>query len=184
MKKIIFILSLALTATICNGQEVIELKEAQVNFKPVTTNVFGKANSFSVNIKETENGEFEKDPVAFMDKYFDINQLLKEIGNNKYESYDVTFRSRKGELNAKFDDKGALLSTFLRFENILVPNALSHQLYRDHKGWEMVKNLHVAKGKNGVMELDYYRITMKNGNKKKTFKINTSDIDKSELAYN
>src|SRR5690606_2810673 len=155
MKKIIITLALVLSVTIGYSQEVIELNEAQVNYNPVTA-IAGKGNSFSVKIKEAAQGEFEKDPLSFMDKYFDINQVINEIGNKKYQSYQVTFRSRKGQMNAEFDNKGNLLSTYLKFTNVLIPYELKNQLYKDYKGWAMIKNQHIAKGKNGEVNSDFY----------------------------
>lgn len=183
MKKIIITLALAFSVTIGYPQKVIELNEAQVNFNPITS-ISAKGNSFSVKIKETAQGEFEKDPLAFMDKYFDINQVIDEIGNKRHQSYQVSFRSRKGEMNAEFDNKGNLLSTYLKFSNVLVPYELKHQLYRDYKGWAMIKNQHIAKGRNGKVKSDFYRITMKNGNKKKNLKIDSPGLNRGEVAFN
>lgn len=183
MEKTVILVAFLFSALMCNAQEIIELQEAKVENKSSTTTILNRGNHFSVNIQETSRGEFEKDPLAFMDRYFDIQDLIDKVGDKKYLSYHVTFRSRKGELNAKYDNNGTLLSTSLRLENVLVPHELKHQLYRDYKGWEMVKNLHIAKGKRGVAEVDYYKITMKNGNKKKNFKVNTEDLNRNEVAY-
>lgn len=183
MEKTVILVAFLFSALMCNAQEIIELQEAKVGNNISTTNIINRGNHFSVNIKETSQGEFERDPVAFMNNYFDIHHLIDKIGDKRFLSYHVTFRSTKGDLNAKYDQDGNLVSTSLKLENVLVPHELKHQLYRDHKGWEMVKNLRVAKGKKGVSEMDYYKITMKNGNKKKNFKVNTSDLNRSEVAY-
>ncbi len=183
MKKTIILVAFALSAFISNSQEIIELKEANVGINNLTTHILNRGNHFSVNIQETVRGEFEKDPLAFMNKYFDIQHLIDNIGDKRYQSYHVTFSTRRGALNAKYDDKGNLLSTSLKFENVLVPHGLKHQLYRDYKGWKMVNNLRVAKGKNGISEIDYYKITMRNGSKKKSFKVNTADISTRDVAY-
>lgn len=178
---VIFV-ALAFSAIMSNAQEVIKLKEAKVGFNASTTNIVNHGNSLTVNIKEAFNGEFEQDPITFMKTYFDIHEVIAELGVNAYNSYQVSFRSRKGELNADFDNKGNLLATALKFENIIVPSQLQHQLYRDYKGWAMIKNAHIASESNGSVKENYYKVTMKKGKKKVNLKINATDIGKSTMV--
>lgn len=182
MKKMAIFVALALSALISNAQEVIKLEEANVSFNPISQNITNQGNFFSVNIKESYSGEFTKDPVAFMKAHFDIKEVISNLGVKDYDSYEVTFKSRKGVLNAEFDAEGNILGTSLRFKNIMVPSPLQHQLYRDYKGWAMVKNLHIASELYGKPVKDFYKVTMKKGNQTKKLKINSSDIGKSTLV--
>src|SRR5690606_35848752 len=102
-----------------------------------------QGNTFAVKIKENSVGEFEKNPMAFMHKNFNINQFLNEIGDRGYDIYQVVFKSRKGALNAEYNKEGALLSANLKFTNVVVPYELQRKLYQDYKGWEMVKTQHI-----------------------------------------
>ena len=170
MKTLIISTVLVLFAGFSQAQ-IIELEEARVSFSPVS---LIDENSFSVSVLENYAGEFEKDPLVFMKNNFDIEEFISQLQDEDYESYLVSFRSRKGELRAEFDKVGNLLATNLRFENILLPRDICHQLYRDHKGWTMVKNVHIASGKKDVVNKNFYRITMKNGKEKKNLKIEAS----------
>lgn len=182
MKKMAIFVALVLSAFICNAQEVIELRETRVGYDPVAHNITNHGNAISVFIQERYTGEFSKDPVRFMHNHFDIQQVISQLGVSDYETYHVSFKSNKGVLVADFDEAGKLTGTFLRLKNIAVPNELKHQLYRDFKGWEMVKNRHIASESNGKTRQNFYKITMKKGNQKVNLKINAADIGKSTLV--
>ena len=167
MKTLIFSIVFVVCAGISQAQ-IIELGEARVSFSPVS---LIDENSFSVTVIENYVGEFEKDPLAFMKNNFDIRELISQVKGEDYESYLVSFRSKKGELQAEFDKVGNLLGTNLRFEDILLPLDICHQLYREHKGWAMVKNVHIASSRKDIVNKDFYRITMRNGKEKKNLKI-------------
>lgn len=180
MRKTIILVALALSGMLSHAQEVIELKEANVGFTPSILHLSDQGNYFTVDIKETYTGEFEQDPVRFMHTYFNIKDVIASLGGQEnYSYYNVQFRSNKGELHARFNKLGTLLSSYSKFRDIVVPTPLQHQLYRDHKGWAMVTNQHVKRENNGSVKSDFYRVTMKKGNKKKNLKIHTSDIDGS-----
>lgn len=182
MKTHVIFVALALSAVMSNAQEVIELKEAKVDFSPASQTITRLGNSFLVDIKEIYSGEFQKDPLAFMNNHFDIKDVIAELEPNTYHSYQVTFKSRKGELKVDFDGEGEKTGSSLRFKNKSVPPQLQHQLYRDHKGWETIKTIHIARESNGKLERDYYKITMKKDHKKKNLKIKASDLGLSTLV--
>lgn len=169
MKTLIFSFVLVLCAGFSQAQ-IIELEEARLSFSPVSLN---DENSYSVEVLENYVGEFEKDPLAFMKNNFDIKEFIANVQSENYESYLVSFRSRKGELRAEFDKVGTLLNTNLKFKNILLPRDIRNQLYVEHKGWTMVKNVHIASSLKGVVNKDLYRITMVNGKQKKNLKIDS-----------
>lgn len=178
MKTLVFSFVLALCAGFGQAQ-ITQLDEARLTYNPETLNA---ANHFKVTVLENYAGEFEKDPLAFMENNFDILDLISQVKSGDYETYLVSFRSRKGEFRARFDKVGDLLDTNLKFKNILLPMDLCHQLYRDHKGWAMVKNVHIARNKNGVVKKDFYRITMKNGKEKKNLKIHARKVGNAMVS--
>lgn len=182
MEKTIIFVAIALSAFISNAQEVIELETAEVGFINANRDVTDTGNTFTFNITENMNGEFSKDPVNFVKTHFDIKEVISSLGERNYDYYNVSFISQKGELNARFDESGNLTSSSSRFKNIAVPIPLQHQMYRDYKGWVMVKSLHVTSEVNGNVKQDFYKITLKKGNKKRNLKINTSEIDRSSLV--
>ncbi len=180
MKTLIFSIVLVLCAGYSQAQ-ITDLEEVRLSISPVDLNV---ANSFKVTIPENYVGEFEKDPLAFMKNNFDIREFISQVQSEDYETYLVSFRSRKGELRAEFDKVGDLLSTNQRFENILLPMDICHQLYREHKGWAMVKNAHIARSRNGVVNKDLYHITLMNGKEKKKLKIDARKDIRNAMVSN
>jgi len=184
MKKHIIILVLTLMTAATQAQNVIELKEATLNYSPLTYDIVEHGNTFAMKIKENSVGEFEKNPMAFMHKNFNINQFLNEIGDRGYDIYQVVFKSRKGALNAEYNKEGALLSANLKFTNVVVPYELQRKLYQDYKGWEMVKTQHIAREKEGTAKVDFYRVKMKNGSKTKNLRYDVAELSTGEIAFN
>lgn len=162
MKTLIFYLVLLVFGT-GHAQEFTELKEAKVGFAPLSSEVKQSGNKFSFNVKESYSGEFEKDPLGFMEAYFDIENFIDAVSHDNYDSYEVSFVSRKGILKADFNSEGELVRSSSRFKNILLPEKLRSQLYRDHKGWAMTKNVHVTRGNGGILSKNYYKIKLENG---------------------
>ena len=180
MKTLIISLILILFAGLSQAQ-VIELSEAKIGFEPVALE---KENSFRLNVKENYVGEFEKNPLVFMENNFDIKTFINRVKNDKYNSYRVSFRSKKGFLNVEFDEEGNLLKTSQKFTNVRLPGKIYEQLYRDFKGWVLAKTVHVASGKPGKPDRDVYHITLKKGNKKESLKIKANPTAAYTVAQN
>ncbi len=184
MKTLIFYLVLVIWAGVSQAQEITELKEAKVGFAPLSSEVIRDGNNYSFNVKETYTGEFEANPLAFMEAYFDIHNFIAAVEDEKFDGYQVTFRSEKGQLRADFDKHGNLGATSERFKNIILPARLREQLYRDHKGWEIVKNIRVARGDNGLVNKEFYRIKLRNGDQRRTIKIDGLGAERNDVASN
>lgn len=167
MKTLIFYLVLMLLTGITNAQEITELKEARVNFAPFSSEVVRSGDNFTFKVSETFAGEFEEDPLLFLHKNFKVNNLLSEIRENNFKYIYVTLISSKGNLEADFNNKGELVRTSSRFKNVVLPRNLIHELYRDHKGWAMVKNVHITRGREGMVDEEIYKIKLKNGKERK-----------------
>lgn len=165
MKSIFVLLALGFSMVVCTAQEVQELKEARVEFASPSS--FLRGSSLIFKIPETYSGEFEKNPLRFMKSYFDIKPVIAQLGDK--DEYRVTFKSKKGQLNADFDRSGKLLYYSLKFKDVLVPYPLMVQLYKDHKGWALVRSQHQAKGNGDKPGRAIYKVRMKNGNKEKDF---------------
>jgi hypothetical protein len=166
MKTVIFYLVLLVIGT-SHAQEFTELKEAKVGFAPMTSSVERNGNSFSFNVIEAVVGEFEEDPLAFMENHFSIHDFISELKPKQYDKYEVSFVSQKGILKADFDKNGKLVRTNSRFKNTLLPHNLRNDLYRDHKGWAMTKNVRITRSENGDVSKDYYKIKLENGKDRK-----------------
>lgn len=174
MKTLILFLFLGFSAVMTNAQGVIQLNEARVDYNPVFSQLSQNGNTFIAQIKETHLGQFEEDPMGFMKQNFNIQQLIAQINEPKYDSYDVSFRSKKGELKVNYDKEGNIVRAFQRFRNVALPQDVAQQLFRENNGWSMVKNVHVAYGRNGNVDEDFYRITMENGKERKKVKLDVN----------
>lgn len=182
MKTSIIYLVLAFWAGFSNAQGITELEETRI-VAPLYSEIINDGNSFSLVVKESFKGEFESDPISFMDKHFDIEKFKAEVKDKDYDSYSVTFMSSKGNLLADYNKEGKRVKTSLKLKNVIVPADLREQLYRDHKGWAMVGNVHIAKERNGLINKEYYRIKLENGKQRKNLKIDRT-VAGQRLANN
>lgn len=180
MKTLVFYLVLLVIGT-SQAQEVTELKEAKVGFAP--SNLERSGDSYSFSVSEAHAGEFEKDPLGFMEANFNIDEFIAQVEDEKYDSYEVNFISKRGYLRADFNKEGDLVRSNSRFKNIILPEKLRSQLYRDHQGWEMTKNIRITTGKNGLVNRDYYKIKLENGKDRKKI-ILEAPFEGSEIAGN
>lgn len=179
MKNVIIYLLLLFWVVSVSAQEVTQLKETKVTFEPFVTDVISYLDNHSFMVKENYAGEFSKNPINFMKKNFDIKNFISYLNQNEstnfqishYESYQVTFSSNKGSLNAKFSKDGKLEETSQNFKNILLPLDVRRELYTSYKGWNQVKNSYTASGKSDQIDKELYRIKIKNGNRSQIVKI-------------
>jgi len=161
------------------AQEVTRLEATTVTFNPFVTDVISYLDNHAFIVKENVAGEFSKNPIGFMKENFDIQNFISfldlkesaDLQKSHYESYQVTFSSSKGFLDAKFSKDGKLEETSQNFKNILLPLNVRRELYTSYKGWNMVKNTYTASGKSDQIDKELYRIKLKNGNKSQTVKI-------------
>lgn len=184
MRTLFIYLVLVVWAGVSQAQEITELKEAKVGFAPLSSEVTKDGDSYSFKVNEAYQGEFENDALGFMNAYFDIDNFIAEVKDEKYDSYQVSFNSKKGHLIADFDKHGNLGATSERFRNILLPADLRERIYKDHQGWTMVKNVHLTQGKSGVLNKNIYRIKLENGKSRKVVKIDALSAERSEVASN
>lgn len=182
MKTLVIFILLGFSAVMTNAQGVIELNEARVDYNPLFTQVKHNGNMFTAQIKESYLGQFEQDPMDFVKQNFDVNQLIAETDDKKYDSYFVSFKSRKGELKVNYDKKGNIVNAFQRFKNVPLPQAVAQQLFKENKGWSMTKNVHVASERNGKLNRDFYRITMENGKDRKKVKLDAGEAREIGVA--
>ena|SRR5690606_26824174 len=178
MRKLVILL---LLAGISTGQaQIIQLDEARVDAK--NTKIISDGDGLKFTILEEYSNQFQKNPLTFMNENFDIFPFIEQMRGKNYVSYKVQFRNSKGYLNANFDKKGTLISTSQRFKNIVVPKEVSRELLAKYKGWAMTKNIYMASGKGDDLDMELYKITMKNGKKSKIVKITPSRSSSSGLV--
>lgn len=170
MKTLIVCVLLSIGTNFVKAQEVTQLDEAKVTLKNAVQETV-TPNSFIVEVKEAKSGEFMANPMEFVKRNFEINDLISEVDDRKYDSYQVTFTNRKGALEANYSNDGELLSTSLNFKDVIIPVELREKIYVDYSGWSMVKNKYIASGKSGKLDKEVYHIKLKKGNKTQKIKL-------------
>lgn len=185
MKTLVIYLTVVLWAGVLNAQEVIQLNEARVSFHPINAEVTHSDNSFSYAVKPNYARQFENNPLQFMKENFNIKNYISQVAaDNNYDSYQVSFKSRRGQLIADFDRSGTLLKTSQRFEDVILPQELRKQLANEYKGWSVIKTIHKARGNGIENNVDFYKIKLANGKEKKMIKIDAGSRALSEVAIN
>jgi len=162
MKKLIFCLLLFVGMGI--GHSQIVLKESKVEYIPRSLEMDAVSNSVSLTIPESYVGEFEEDPLTFIQDNFNINQLIRDNEQNDYDSYQVFFKSKKGRVLANFDKEGELVTTFHRFKNVNLPDDVRLEILRGHKNSKVVKNTHILTTKDLMINKEYFIVKIKAGN--------------------
>lgn len=184
MKTLIISLVLVLAAAVTQAQGVIELNETRVDYNPLFSEMTQRGNLYIMKVSENYKGGFEKDPMTFLNKNFDIKEFISFVkdNNQEYDSYEVNFTSNKGALKAKYDQFGNLEYITHRFRDITLPHALTQKIFLENEGWSVVKNMHVGSGKNGKIDKAQYIVTMENGKKKKNIKIDATPGQRFAVA--
>ncbi|HSI70028.1 MAG TPA: hypothetical protein VK941_07335 [Gillisia sp.] len=178
MKTLAISLVLVLAAAMSHAQGLIELNETRVDYSPLFSEITQQGNMYIMKVRENRSGEFEKDPLTFLNKNFNVQQFIALVNDQDYDSYQVSFKSNKGDLRADYDKEGNLEYVSHRFKNIAMPYPLMQKLYKENEGWSVVKNVHVAYGKDGKIDRSFYKVTLKNGKQERRLKIDAPQADR------
>lgn len=168
-------------AGIVNAQ-FTELKEARVGFDPLLPEMTVDGEKYVIKVKEQYDGEFEKDPVAFLDKYCNIEAFIDLVRDEETLDYQVDINSTKGRMRAKYCKEGNLIRVSCKLKNVLLPPHLQKEVYSKYKGWNMTRNVHIVKGRNGSVQEEYFRIRLQKGDEVQNLKIDMNDLKPVEVA--
>lgn len=166
------ILCLLLMGFISIGHSQIVLKETKVEFIPYSLKVDPITNSVAVKISESYYGEFHEDPLAFIEGHFDIDRFVKENADQGFDSYNVTFKTSKGNVMANYDNEGELVSTYQRFKNVDLPDDVKLELLQQYRHAQILKNSHVVTSKKWMIDKEFYKVKIRDGDKVRRMKIN------------
>lgn len=133
--------------------------------------------SIIINVPEAYKGEFYENTLGFARNKFDIKEFVLVNEDQNFDSYDVTFKTTKGDLNVGYDKIGEMTSAQQSFKDVAMPHPLMMKLLRANEGYRIVGTRHIGISKgNWTFDKEYYKVKLKNGKKSKTVKIN---VDKS-----
>jgi len=182
MKTLVVILLLASFSFSSYAQRITELEETKVAFSPITLTETDVPDEYRYEVNDGFTDEFAKDPISFVESYFDISNLIEEVKHKDYDYYMVRFTTNNGFLEAKYSKDGELNRTRQIFKNAVLPLAVRNELFRQTEGWSMVKNTYIAKGKSNILDKEDYRIKVVKGNKKKIVKIDAKKLNEEQVA--
>lgn len=177
MKTLIISIALVVGASmVCPAQEITVLDEAKLVFAPSRAEVIQSGDQFIYKVNGNLSKEFAKNPIAFMKANFDIQKFIKQVGNDKYDGYLVSFESPNGSLRAEYNHNGKLLKTLQNFKNVILPKQISKELYLNYNGWVIVKNRYVAKTRGEIVHKEVYTVVLENGNDRQRVKVDGKNI--------
>jgi hypothetical protein len=172
MRKLI--ICLFLFGVISTGHSQILLKEAKVDYKVESMKIDPNTNSLVVEIKENYAGDFQKDPLDFMRRQFNIQKFIVDNEDSDYDSYLVNFKSNKGYLAAKFDGTGDLVSSFQKFKNIALPESARLTILEKHRDAAIVGNKYYASTKGWDLTKSHYIVKIKDGDKTRRVRVESN----------
>lgn len=175
MKNLLVVSCLLLTFSITQAQTVTELDEVKIGFSPLDSKVQQIGNEFTYNIENVDVRDFINNPIKFMKANFNIKNFIAVNDGKGYNSYTVKIDSNKGSMVAIFDSDGDLLKTNQNFENILLPYELRGELYKENKGWAMIKNKFTGITKGEILTKEVYKIWLEKDDQRKTVKLKGSN---------
>lgn len=177
MKKVI--LCLLLFGFISSGHSQILLKEAKVNYRPESMKIDPNSNNLVIKIPEKVAGEFQKDPLLFMRTQFDIQKFIVDNEDLNYDSFLVNFKTRKGYLEANFDKRGDLVSSYQKFKNVRLPENARLQILAKYRDAAILSNKYIASTKGWEMKKESYIVKIKDGDKTRRVRV---DKDRDILS--
>lgn len=182
-----FILSMLLLAVSAFSQaqeKITQLEEAEVGYAPLDAKITRVGESYSYKVKEAYTGEFLKNPIAFMEENFNIQNFIAETAGENYDSYLVTFSCANGMLRANYNKNGELEKTFQKFKDIVLPHEVRQFVFRNNEGWTLTNTKYVASGQKGLLDKEMYRVKLEKDNHKRNLKIDPRNMGTESVASN
>ncbi len=182
MKTLVVILILMSFSLVGQAQGVTELEETKIGFSAINLTETDNLDEYRYEVNVGFAKKFLKNPIGFMESYFDIDSFIDQVEGKDYDTYLVRFATDKGFLEARYSKEGELNRTRQIFEDFPLPLAVRNELWRQTKGWSMVKNTYTAKGKRNLVDKELYRIKVVKDNKSKIIKIDPKNIGEERVA--
>lgn len=165
------IICLLLVGMIHTGHSQIVLTEARVEYTPYSMKADPVTNMVTLDIKENHVGEFQEDPLAFIRDRFYIHQFIKENEDRNFIFYEVNFKTKKGNVLARYDEDGEMVSTTQRFKNVTLPDDVKLEILRNYKHSRILKNKHIVTSKNWLVDKEYFKVKIQDGDQVRRMRI-------------
>ncbi|MFV8839300.1 hypothetical protein [Salinimicrobium soli] len=182
MKKLMAGLLLICFTGVMQAQ-IEELKEATIDYRPVSMKLDPGTQSVTIDIPEEYVGEFQSNPLDFAKRKFNVNQLIQENKGSDYTDFQVFFNTDKGYMVANYDDEGELVSTFQRFKDAALPDDARKEIMKKIKGAQVMDVRHIVISDGWNIDKEYYKVKIKDGDKVKRVRLNKTNRGISLAGY-
>ncbi|WP_324718961.1 hypothetical protein [Salinimicrobium sp. HB62] len=179
MKKLI--VGVFLLAFIATGNSQILLDEAKVEYKKASMKLDPATQTLVIQIPEKKVGEFGNDALVFMKNNFDIESFVKDNADQDYAEFQVNFLSDKGHLTARFNKDGDLISSQQKFKNMRLPHDVQLEIAQLYNGATVLGTKSFAHSKGWVIDKEYYRIKLDDGERTRRVRIDRKN-DRLSIA--
>lgn len=166
-----FVICLLMFGMIQTGHSQIVLEETEVEYAPYDMKMEGVSNTLIFKIPERHVGEFHEDPLAFIEDRFDAGELARQNKDQDFIFYQVDFKTKKGNVLAKYDANGEMISTSQRFKDVKLPDDVKLEILRNYRNSRILKNRHVVTSKKWLIDKEYYKIKLHDGEKIRKMRI-------------
>ena len=101
------------------------------------------------------------------------------VQDTNVNGYRVDVNSNKGRLKANYCREGKLRKVSYKLKNVLLPSQLQEEVYRKYAGWNMTRNVHVAKGSDGIIEEEFFLVHLEKDGEVMKLKIDVESGEKN-----
>ncbi|WP_081211714.1 hypothetical protein [Salegentibacter sediminis] len=180
MKKLIFSIVLMGIVFSSYAQKVIRLDEVTMELSSEALKLNPDSQTLIVNLPEKYTGHFNESPLRFVRENFDIQKFIIANRDADYEHYDVYFKTNKGDLKVRFNNKGDLLTSYQVFKDVKMPYATAVSILKQNPNYSIVGNKHIASSRNSwTLDKEFFKVKLRNGSKSKNIRV---DLDKSGMG--
>lgn len=90
--------------------------------------------------------------------------------NNKFLTYDVSFKETNANIKARFNSDGEILNSIEIYTNMRLPLSLAKKVITENKNWAIVNNTQIINYDHKNGSRNEYLITLKKGSESKQLK--------------
>ena len=140
-------------------------------------------NSATLKITEAAVGDFQKDPLTFIEDKFDIQNFIALNQEYNFDSYDIHFKTKNGFVKARYDKEGEIISTYQRFKNLALPDDVKLEILTNYKNSQVLKNSHIVTSKNLMVDKEIFKVKIQDGTKVRTLRLHRNNQSLSLAGF-
>lgn len=164
------------------AQKLVRLDELKMTMPSDNFKVDPGSSRLTFIIPQEYTGEFVKDALTFVKNKFDISEVIEANRDSEFDKYNITFKSSKGALRARYDADGNLRYSSQVFRNIAMPYPTTVEILKENRDWLLASNKRVSISKEWNITKEYYLVKLKKGKARKTVRLDMIPQKTQKLA--